>query len=153
MRLAPLLCCAGFCLAFNTASPPSSGAAPRANKAAAKRKAKPAAKKVDAAEDTEAADTKAPTEPTTEAPADTEAERAVKDKKAPGDGTPRAVETQEKEGVKGYKFGAVEVEGRLKSPQVLYFLRRVRAEFAAGDLGHRSFMRELSHTRHDAAFR
>ena len=153
MRLAPLLCCVGFCLAFNTVAPPSPAAAPRANKAAAKRKAKPAAKKNEAPEDTAAADTKAEAESTAEAAPDAEAERAVKDKKAAGDGTPRAIETQEKEGVKGYKFGGVEVEGRLKSPQVLYFLRRVRAEFAAGDLGHRSFMRELSHTRHDAAFR
>ena len=50
-------------------------------------------------------------------------------------------------GVKTYKFSAVEVEGRLKSPQIVYFLRRVRAEFEAGDLGHRSFMPELSDTR------
>jgi hypothetical protein len=39
--------------------------------------------------------------------------------------------------------------GRLKSPQIVYFLRRVRAEFAAGDLGHRSFTKELSQTRHE----
>jgi hypothetical protein len=67
---------------------------------------------------------------------------------------PNVVETQEdKEGVKTYKFGAVEVEGRLRSPQILYFLRRMRAEFAAGELGHRSFMLELSHTRHGQSFR
>lgn len=47
-------------------------------------------------------------------------------------------ETKEtKEGVKTYKFGTIEVEGRLKSPQIIYFLRRVRAEFDAGALGHR----------------
>jgi hypothetical protein len=45
-----------------------------------------------------------------------------------------------------------EIEGRLRSPQLVYFLRRVRAEFAAGDLGHRSFMRELSDTRRDPNF-
>lgn len=50
-------------------------------------------------------------------------------------------------GAKVYRFGEVEIEGRLKSPQIVYFLRRVRAEFAAGDLGHRSFMKELSDTR------
>jgi hypothetical protein len=55
--------------------------------------------------------------------------------------------------VKTYKFGPVEVEGRLKSPQVVYFMRRVRAEFAAGALGHRSFMRELSDTRRNPAFK
>jgi hypothetical protein len=63
------------------------------------------------------------------------------------------VKTQGDGGIKTYKFGPVDVEGRLKSPQVVYFLRRVRAEFAAGDLGHRSFMRELSHTRQSPAIR
>ena len=63
-------------------------------------------------------------------------------------------ETKEtKEGVKTYKFGTIEVEGRLKSPQIIYFLRRVRAEFDAGALGHRSFMRELSDTRNNPALR
>jgi hypothetical protein len=50
-------------------------------------------------------------------------------------------------GGKVFRFGELEVEGRLRSPQLVYFLRRVRAEFAAGDLGHRSFMLELSQTR------
>ncbi|MEP7053002.1 MAG: hypothetical protein ABJB12_21740 [Pseudomonadota bacterium] len=60
---------------------------------------------------------------------------------------------EDKSGVKTYKFGTVEVEGRLKSPQIIYFLRRVRAEFDAGLLGHRSFMRELSDTRNNPALR
>lgn len=60
---------------------------------------------------------------------------------------------EDKEGVKTYKFQTVEVEGRLKSPQVIYFLRRVRAEFDAGTLGHRSFLGELSDSRRSAAFR
>lgn len=51
-----------------------------------------------------------------------------------------------------FRFGEVEVEGRLKSPQIVYFLRRVRAEFAAGDLGHRTFMREMSETRNEPEF-
>jgi uncharacterized protein involved in copper resistance len=75
-------------------------------------------------------------------------------------GTPNASataavkETKEtKEGVKTYKFGTIEVESRLKSPQIIYFLRRVRAEFDAGLLGHRSFMRELSDTRNNPSLR
>jgi pyruvate/2-oxoglutarate dehydrogenase complex dihydrolipoamide acyltransferase (E2) component len=72
-------------------------------------------------------------------------------------GTPsgkEAVSQQEDpEGVKTYHFGAIEVESRLKSPQLIYFLRRVRAEFEAGALGHRSFLGELADTRHDPAFR
>lgn len=55
-------------------------------------------------------------------------------------------------GARVFRFGEVEVEGRLKSPQIVYFLRRVRAEFAAGDLGHRSFMRELDETKNEPAF-
>jgi len=60
---------------------------------------------------------------------------------------------EDKSGVKTYKFGTIEVEGRMKSPQIIYFLRRVRAEFAAGALGHRSFMRELSDTRNNPSLR
>lgn len=55
-------------------------------------------------------------------------------------------------GQRVFRFGEVEVEGRLKSPQIVYFLRRVRAEFAAGDLGHRSFMRELGETKNEPSF-
>jgi hypothetical protein len=67
---------------------------------------------------------------------------------------PEVVEVKEgQEGEKTYKFGAVEVAGRLKTPQIIYFLRRVRAEFRAGLLGHRSFMLELSDTRRHKAFR
>ena len=79
--------------------------------------------------------------------------------KTAGTATPKAAETssvkvkEDKEGVKTYKFETVEVEGRLKSPQVIYFLRRVRAEFEAGALGHRSFLGELSDSRRSAAFR
>ena len=56
------------------------------------------------------------------------------------------------DGGKSFRFEALEVEGRLKSPQIVYFLRRVRAEFAAGDLGHRSFSHEMSETRNEPSF-
>jgi hypothetical protein len=55
-------------------------------------------------------------------------------------------------GTQVFKFKELDIEGRLKSPQLVYFLRRVRAEFAAGDLGHRSFMREMSETRKESSF-
>jgi len=51
-----------------------------------------------------------------------------------------------------FKFSELDIEGRLKSPQLVYFLRRVRAEFSAGDLGHRTFMREMSETRKESSF-
>jgi hypothetical protein len=67
--------------------------------------------------------------------------------------TPNAQTEENKEGVKTYKFGAVEVESRLNSPELIYFLRRVRAEFAAGELGHRSFLPELHSTERLPTFR
>lgn len=62
-------------------------------------------------------------------------------------------ETTDAEGEKSYQFGAVEVEGRLKAPQILYFVRRVRAELKSGQLGHRSFLPELRDTRRSEALR
>ena len=55
-------------------------------------------------------------------------------------------------GTQVFKFKELDIEGRLKSPQLVYFLRRVRAEFAAGELGHRTFMREMSETRKESTF-
>jgi hypothetical protein len=90
-----------------------------------------------------------------------DAQAATKEEavKAAGTAAPKSTATgdvkvkEDKEGVKTYKFETVEVEGRLKSPQVIYFLRRVRAEFDAGALGHRSFLGELSDSRRSAALR
>ena len=90
-----------------------------------------------------------------------EAKNAAKEDSVKSAGTtaPKATDAgnvkvkEDKEGVKSYKFDTIEVEGRLKSPQVIYFLRRVRAEFEAGALGHRSFLGELSDSRRSAAFR
>lgn len=74
---------------------------------------------------------------------------------AGGPTAPDVVKTTEgaEEGVKTYEFGTVEVEGRLRSPQIIYFLRRVRAEFETDALGHRSFLLELRDTRRNPAFR
>jgi hypothetical protein len=58
----------------------------------------------------------------------------------------QAAETTGAGDAKVLKFGEVEIEGRLKSPQIVYFLRRVRAEFAVQALGHRSFFGELQET-------
>jgi hypothetical protein len=110
----------------------------------------------------------APKKPAVEAPAKAEepaAEEApmpaVKGAVAPKEGAKDAKggkvttveESGKDKGVKTYKFSAVEVEGRLKSPQIAYFLRRVRAEFEAGDLGHRSFVPELKDTRRSPSLR
>jgi hypothetical protein len=79
-----------------------------------------------------------------------EAKTAPAAKPAPSDAGVIVVEKDG--GAKQFRFMETDVEGRLKAPQLVYFLRRVRAEFAAGDLGHRSFMRELSETRRDPNF-
>lgn len=100
-------------------------------------------------------------QPATDKVAPNDADGASKEEnvKAAGTGAAKATDAasvkvkEDKEGVKTYKFETVEVEGRLKSPQVIYFLRRVRAEFDAGALGHRSFLGELSDSRRSAAFR
>jgi hypothetical protein len=92
-----------------------------------------------------------PEEPAAKPAGTTSAKDATKDAKG---GKVTTVEESAKEkGVKTYKFSAVEVEGRLKSPQIAYFLRRVRAEFEAGDLGHRSFVPELKDTRRSPSLR
>lgn len=80
-------------------------------------------------------------------------EKSVKGKPKAAKPEVDAEVVKEEEGVKTFKFDAVEVEGRLKAPQILYFLRRVRAEFRAGLLGHRSFLPELSDTRRSPALR
>lgn len=48
--------------------------------------------------------------------------------------------------VKVMKFSGLGIEGRLKSPQLVYFVQRVRAEFERPSLPHRSFMPELERT-------
>jgi hypothetical protein len=72
---------------------------------------------------------------------------------APGDAGASVVESKTLDGgTRVFKFSELDIEGRLKSPQLIYFLRRVRAEFSAGDLGHRTFMREMSETRKEPSF-
>ena len=48
--------------------------------------------------------------------------------------------------VKVMTFSGLDIEGRLKSPQLLYFVSRVHAEFERPKLPHRSFMPELMRT-------
>jgi hypothetical protein len=79
-----------------------------------------------------------------------EAKTATAAKPVPGDAGVTVIEKDG--GAKQFRFTETDIEGRLKAPQLVYFLRRVRAEFAAGDLGHRSFLRELSETRRDPNF-
>ena len=64
-----------------------------------------------------------------------------------GEGAGAAEDSEVEEGggskVKIYQFTGLDISGRLKSPQLLYFLNRLRAEFDRPRLPHRSFMPEL----------
>ena len=54
--------------------------------------------------------------------------------------------------VKVFKFSGLDISGRLKSPSLLYFLNRLRAEFDRPRLPHRSFMPELVRSTKGKAF-
>ena len=134
--------------------PKAHAAAPRKPIKKSPKKPEPEAETpdTDAASDTAPSDDKAVDKPDKGEPTGVKAAGTNATKTASGTATPVAVK-ENKEGMKTYKFGTIEVESRLKSPQIIYFLRRVRAEFDAGLLGHRSFMRELSDTRNNPSFR
>ena len=55
--------------------------------------------------------------------------------------------------VKVFRFSGLDLAGRLKSPQLLYFLNRMRAEFDRPRLPHRSFIPELQRSSRGKAFR
>jgi len=55
--------------------------------------------------------------------------------------------------VKVFRFSGLDLAGRLKSPQLLYFLNRMRAEFDRPRLPHRSFIPELQRSAQGKAFR
>lgn len=119
------------------------GHAPRSTPAKTTKKAPstgaraPSAPDVDGGEDGfDGGSARAPKAPVSSARTESDGGAVVETKK--GDG-----------GVSVFRFGEVELEGRLKSPQIVYFLRRVRAEFAATDLGHRTFTKELHETRNE----
>ena len=50
---------------------------------------------------------------------------------------------------KTYTFGAMDVEGKLKTPQLLYFLNRVKLELDMSAPDKRSFMKELDQSADD----
>lgn len=137
----------GFVVALFVAAPCVAKPRPHAPVKTKPTKETPAAPAEPAADTSSTPTTSAPPEAQVKAPAGKE---PAKDSKS---GKVTAEESESDKGVKTYKFSAVEVEGRLKSPQIVYFLRRVRAEFEAGDLGHRSFMPELSDTRRSPSLR
>jgi hypothetical protein len=59
---------------------------------------------------------------------------------APAAGTPRATKPRV------YTFGGLDVEGKLKAPQLLYFRSRMRQELDTSSAERRSFLKELEKT-------
>jgi hypothetical protein len=70
---------------------------------------------------------------------------AAEGKAAGGDGTAGGKTMK----TKTYNFGAMDVEGKLKTPQLLYFLNRVKLELDMSAPDKRSFMKELEKSADD----
>jgi len=69
-------------------------------------------------------------------------------KKAPGkadanDGGPTQVDPKTGQKSKQYTFGGLDIDGKLKTPQLLYFLNRMKSEFDTTAPDKRSFIPEL----------
>jgi hypothetical protein len=88
------------------------------------------------AADSSAAATKSQAAPASRSPADSAAE----------------IRTEGDTQVKVMEFTGLDVEGQLKTPQMLYFLKRLRAEFGRPRLPHRSLMPELQRSTESKAF-
>lgn len=67
---------------------------------------------------------------------------------APGTTTTGAGKTLK---TKTYTFGAMDVEGKLKTPQLLYFLDRVKLELEVSAPDKRSFIKELEKSADDSS--
>jgi hypothetical protein len=68
------------------------------------------------------------------------AQQKKKDK-ASADMPPTVVQNGTK--TKNYTFGGLDIDGKLKTPQLLYFLNRMKSEFDSTTPDKRSFMPEL----------
>jgi hypothetical protein len=64
-------------------------------------------------------------------------------------GEPKGSAAGSKVKTKTYTFGAMDVEGKLKTPQLLYFLNRVKLELDMSAPDKRSFMKELGQSADD----
>ena len=83
-----------------------------------------------------------------------EAEILEGDEEEAGDvGVDSDIHTEGGQKVKVFRFSGLDLAGRLKSPQLLYFLNRMRAEFDRPRLPHRSFIPELQRSAQGKAFR
>jgi hypothetical protein len=61
----------------------------------------------------------------------------------PDDGGPTQVDPKTGQKSKQYTFGGLDIDGKLKTPQLLYFLNRMKSEFDTTAPDKRSFIPEL----------
>jgi hypothetical protein len=73
-------------------------------------------------------------------PAEPQPEKTEKSERAAGQKTPKA---------KVYTFNGLDVEGKLKTPQLLFFLNRVKLELDTTGREKRSFLKELENSSDD----
>ncbi len=59
------------------------------------------------------------------------------------DGGPTQVDPKTGQKSKQYTFGGLDIDGKLKTPQLLYFLNRMKSEFDTTTPDKRSFIPEL----------
>ena len=59
------------------------------------------------------------------------------------DGGPTQVDPKTGQKSKQYTFGGLDIDGKLKTPQLLYFLNRMKSEFDTATPDKRSFLPEL----------
>jgi hypothetical protein len=78
-------------------------------------------------------------------PARAEESAAAPETVAPSDPAP-AASTAKASKPRVYTFGGLDVEGKLKAPQLLYFRSRMRQELETSSDERRSFLKELEKT-------
>ncbi|HEX4460083.1 MAG TPA: hypothetical protein VIA18_19025 [Polyangia bacterium] len=69
-------------------------------------------------------------------------EKAAEKPKA-DDGGPTTVDAKTGQKSKQYTFGGLDIDGKLKTPQLMYFLNRMKSEFDTTTPDKRSFIPEL----------
>ena len=62
---------------------------------------------------------------------------------ATNDGGPTVTDPKTGQKSKQYTFGGLDIDGKLKTPQLLYFLNRMKSEFDTTTPDKRSFIPEL----------
>jgi hypothetical protein len=77
------------------------------------------------------------------APAPTATKKPAVTPAPANDGGPTSVDPKTGQKSKQYTFGGLDIDGKLKTPQLLYFLNRMKSEFDTTTPDKRSFIPEL----------